>query len=228
MLRQAKRQKPAKKQEAKTSKALDADEQAQRDMVKAERQRTCIVTRDVQPVEKLIRFVVSPNGDVVPDLKCKLPGRGVWVGTSSKLVENALTRGAFAKAFRAKVNADPELVELVAKLLRKEALSLLSLANRAGLVTAGFEKVSTQLAKNKVVVILAAKDASADGRKKIAARAKNVGCRPEVIQTFTSSEISLALGRSNVVHAALAPGGLTDRFAGAVLRLTDYLGSNGG
>lgn len=197
-------------------------------MVKAERQRTCIVTRDVQPVEKLIRFVVSPHGDVVPDLKCKLPGRGVWVGTSNELVENALTRGAFAKAFRAKVNADPELVELVAKLLRKEALSLLSLANRAGLVTAGFEKVSTQLAKNKVVVILAAKDASADGRKKIAARAKNVDCRPEVIQTFTSSEISLALGRSNVVHAALAPGGLTDRFAGAVQRLTDYLGSNGG
>ncbi|MGI9481299.1 MAG: RNA-binding protein [Hyphomicrobiales bacterium] len=214
--------------QGKKSKALNAGAERKTGMHATERQRMCIVGRNVQPVEKLIRFVLSPDGDVVPDLKAKLPGRGVWVGTSKGLVQQATDRGAFAKAFGAKANADEGLVELIARLLRKDALSLLGLANRAGLVTTGFEKVSAQLAKNKVTAILAANDASADGRSKIAARAKNADCRPVVIESFTSGEISLAIGRSNVVHAALAPGGLTDRFTGTVHKLTEYLGSNGG
>jgi predicted RNA-binding protein YlxR (DUF448 family) len=188
------------------------------------RERMCMVTRKVLPERELIRFALAPDGMVSPDLKCKLPGRGVWIGAHRDLILQAARKNVFSRGFETSVTVPDGLADLIAVLMRKDALSLLSLANRAGLVTTGFEKVSAQLAKRGNPVILAANDASLDGRRKIAARARAAGKEVKTITIFTSDEISLALGQTNVVHAALEDGGLTIRLAGVVEKLETYSG----
>ncbi len=185
-------------------------------------ERTCLVTRETKPEDQLIRFVVSPDTQVVPDIKRKLPGRGVWVSATHVHLEAAVKKGLFARGFGAKVSVADDLVDVTGGLLRKDALSLLSLANRAGLVTSGFEKVAASVVKQQIAAIVAACDASDDGKNKIAARARAAGQEVKHIRIFTSDEISLALGRTNVVHAALMLGGLADSLVRAVEKLERF------
>lgn len=112
-------------------------------------ERMCIVTRAVKPPEELVRFVLSPDEHVTPDLKRKLPGRGVWVTSDRTLIEQATLKGGFARGFRQKVQCDSSLPDLVRRLLHKEALDLISLCNRAGLIVTGYEKVAAALQKSR-------------------------------------------------------------------------------
>jgi uncharacterized protein len=184
-------------------------------------ERQCIVTGERLPTDKLIRFVLSPEGEVVPDLKHELPGRGVWVKARSETVARAVADGRFAKAFRARCKADSALPLRIAGLIRANARQYLALANKAGLVAAGFERTAETLASGKARVLVEAEDGSEEGRGKLRSR-RPPAC--EIVAAFDSRELGLALGRSNVIHAALAEGSLTERFLAAT-RLVEAFGS---
>ncbi len=170
--------------------------------------RMCAVTRVVRPVGELIRFVAGPEG-LVPDLKRRLPGRGVWVTARRGDVEAAAKRGAFQKSLRADVKVPPGLADLVDGLLERATLDALAIAHKAAQVVTGFTRVEAALAERPVVALFQAKDGSADGARKLEAAAARRGAASgpiEIVRTFTTEQLDLALGRLNVVHAALLAG----------------------
>jgi hypothetical protein len=172
-----------------------------------ERLRRCAVDGGQHPQSELIRFVVGPDDAVVPDLKQRLPGRGVWVSCKRDVLDQAVRKGHFARAFKRRVTVDPELSQLVEDLLKQGALSRLSLANKAGAVVAGFAKIERALQDGRVAGLLHASDGGDDGCRKLDGKyMKNLGqARAEggIARCFNVDELSLALGRSNVVHAAV-------------------------
>jgi uncharacterized protein len=170
-------------------------------------ERLCIATRTSHPQEAMIRFVVGPDGTVVPDVKRRLPGRGAWVSGVRTAVETAVRRNAFARAFRRQVAVPPALPEETERLLRRAALDALAIAGKAGLVETGFAKTEIALAQKPVAAILQAEEAAPDGVRKLAAAARRRENTGDLsILKFTSAELDLALGRSNVIHAALLAG----------------------
>lgn len=187
-------------------------------------ERTCIVTRAKLSPEAMIRFVVGPEGVVVPDIRRRLPGRGVWVTASSALVTRAATKGAFARGFKAKVRADAVLAAEVDALLERDALGSLAMANKAGAVTTGFAKVESALGAGQVAAILHASEAAEDGCRKLDAAARRRGGAesPPSVKLFCGEQLDLALGRVNVIHAALAVGPAGKAFLGRCQRLTVF------
>ncbi|HYZ45583.1 MAG TPA: RNA-binding protein [Xanthobacteraceae bacterium] len=171
-------------------------------------ERLCVATRAVKPVAEMIRFVVSPEGAVVPDIKARLPGRGVWVTASRAAVAEAVARKAFGRGFKRDVRVSPELVDLTESLLERRVLEALAMAHKAGRVAAGFTKVEAALATEPVLGLIHASEARPGGVRKImaAARQRFGEAGPAVIDTLNSAQLDLALGRSNVVHAALLAG----------------------
>jgi predicted RNA-binding protein YlxR (DUF448 family) len=191
-------------------------------------ERMCIVTRERRAPEELIRFVLAPDGTVVPDIRAKLPGRGVWVTAQAKLVEEAVRRQAFSRGLKATAKADQSLLAEVDALLERDCLQSLSLANKAGAVVTGFTKVESAIEGGKIALILHAKDASADGTRKLAqtSRRKFGADRPAEIKLFASRQLDLALGRSNVIHAALKPEPASRAFLARCRRLVAYRGTS--
>lgn len=169
-------------------------------------ERTCIVTRKVKPVSELVRFVLSPDGRVTPDLKANLPGRGVWVSATRASVQHAAAQNSFAQGFKTDVKADMALPENLKTLLQERALSALSLANKAGEIICGAVKVAEAL-ENRALALLHAKEGAMDGIEKLNRlfRALN-GNNAPVFTFFASKDLDIALGRSNVIHAALKGG----------------------
>ena len=173
-------------------------------------ERTCIVTRKRSSPETMLRFVRAPDGAVVPDLKRKLPGRGVWLTPNRAIVEAAVKKKVFSRAFKTEAKPSADLAELVDGLLERLARESFSLANKAGQIVAGFGKVEEALAHGGVLAILHASDAAPDGVRKVAQlvrRAQEAGSKEiTVIATMPSDDLGLALGRSHVIHAALLNG----------------------
>jgi hypothetical protein len=166
----------------------------------------------------MIRFVIGPDNEVVPDLKGRLPGRGVWIIAKARYINQAIEKRIFARAFKTHVKQNESLAALIGGLLVQNCLNYLSLARKAGLVNSGFSKVESAL-KGDIAVLIEARDGAADGKRKLAARAKPGVTR---VEYFTSAQLSLALGRPNVVHAAVGSHGLADKFLVAVARIKDY------
>jgi hypothetical protein len=181
-------------------------------------ERRCIVSGETAPHTGLVRFVVGPDDVIVPDLKGKLPGRGIWVSARHDMVEAACAKNAFSRAARQRVSVPEGLPDLIEGQISQGCLSLLGLARRAGEVVAGFEKVKAWLQRGEAAVLLTAADAAEDGRRKLRGIAAGL---PEV-DLFTAEQLSLALGRGNVVHAALRDGGLARRFLADVNLLVGY------
>jgi predicted RNA-binding protein YlxR (DUF448 family) len=184
---------------------------------RAARERTCVVTRTVKPVDELIRFVLAPDGAVVPDLKRRLPGRGVWVTASRAAVDDAVRSNGFSRGFKRDVRAAADLPAQVERQLERAALDALGIARKAGRVAIGFGRTESELAGGPVIAILQAADAAPDGVRKIAAAAarRETGTNSApipVIAAFTTAQLDLALGRSNVVHAALLAGPASNGF----------------
>lgn len=186
-----------------------------------ESERTCIVTRTKASPDAMIRFVLGPNAEVVPDLRRKLPGRGVWVTARRDTVEAALK--AFARAFKAEVKVSASLPQEIETLLTERCLEALPLAKKAGQVVGGFFKVEAAIKSARVTALIHASDAGADGVRKLsqALRRGAGGERPE-IKCFTSLQLSLALGSTNVVHAALTEGAASAAFLAHCRRLEWY------
>ncbi|MEM9734919.1 MAG: RNA-binding protein [Pseudomonadota bacterium] len=194
-------------------------------------ERTCIVTREVKSPDAMIRFVAGPEGQVVPDLKGKLPGRGVWVTRDRDLVAQAVAKKAFARGLQAPVKAEENLPDQVDELLAQAALGALSMANKAGQVITGADQVDDHLrrgprGKGGALGALHALDGAEDGLRKLQQAAlagayeglnkkgrarvdgaENATLAPlPLYRLFTCEEMSLALGANHVIHASIING----------------------
>jgi predicted RNA-binding protein YlxR (DUF448 family) len=193
-----------------------------------EPERTCIVTRAANSPAGLIRFVLGPDQQVVPDLRHKLPGRGVWVTARRDLVEEAVKRRLFSRAFKTEAKAPETLGADIETLLRQDLRQGLSLANKAGNVIAGFFKVESAITDKPIVALIHAAEAAEDGRRKLANQLRKrlgeaISSFP-VIQELPIDELDLALGRSHVIHAALVAGAGSDGFLNRWHRYRLYRG----
>lgn len=188
--------------------------------------RLCALTRASRPKEDLIRFVRGPDSTLYPDPAAKLPGRGVWVTATAEKIAEAVKARVFTRSLKAEVKIPPDLPTLVGDLLERRALDALSLANKAGHVTTGFDKLNALIAKGTVKVLLHARDASVGGAEKLdrkfAAVSRAAQQTPRIETLFTVEQMSLAIGRSNVVHAALTQGGATEKFLSEAGRVKRY------
>ena len=185
-------------------------------MPRHEPERTCIVTREAKSPAELIRFVLGPDGQVVPDLRHKLPGRGVWVTARADMVAEAAKRRLFSRAFKTEARAPETLAQDIERLLREDLRQGLALANKAGTVITGFHKVESAITDKPIVALIHAAEAAEDGRRKLANQLRKrlgeaISSFP-VIQELPIGELDLALGRSHVIHAALVAGAGSDGF----------------
>ena len=163
-------------------------------------ERSCIVTREAQPKEGLLRFVLSPEGMLVLDANHKLPGRGMYVTASRLVLAEAIAKKSFSKAAKQPVAIPEGFLEFVGYQLRQRAIEALSLARKAGQAVSGFDKIEEAQAKGQVISLLHASDASVDGKRKL---------RQEGIETFdffTRSVLSHVMGKENAVHVGLLEG----------------------
>ncbi len=208
--------------------------------------RRCLVSGESRPCEELVRFVADPEGAMIPDVSARLPGRGYWVAAQRNAVDEAIKRNQFLKAAarhvskdggddtkksgvsRKKVSVAVDLADQVERLLAKRCLELLGLARRAGELVTGFEKVRERLKADDVLALLTASDASADGAEKLQNLAANVSASGvKKVGIFSREELGLALGRENVVHAALRRGGIGNKFLIEAGRLSGFRQADG-
>ena len=180
--------------------------------------RRCAVTGERKSPDLMIRFVVAPNGEVVPDIEGNLPGRGIWLSASRDVVNTAVAKRHFAKAARAKVTVDNTMADRVEALLTRRCLELLGLARRAGKALAGYDKVRGELLARRGALLLEASDGAAGGRGKVRALAPSL----PLVEVFGSTELGPALGREAAVHVVVGRGRLADRLLREVSRLVGF------
>jgi uncharacterized protein len=179
-------------------------------------ERFCAATGTVRPVAEMIRFVVSPDGEPVADLKRRLPGRGIWITATRQALRTAVARKVFARGFKRDVRLAPDMIEATERLLEQAALAALAIAHKSGRVAIGFAKTEQALGRDRTAALIHAADAAADGVRKLDAAMRRrldlYAHETAVIDMFTSAQLDLALGRSNVIHAALLAGRESDTF----------------
>ena len=186
-------------------------------------ERKCIATGEVYPKERLIRFVVSPDGAVVPDLAGKLPGRGIWVCADRAAIEKAMAKNLFMRAAKQAVSVPDNLIDLIEDQLARRVIDLISLARKGGRAIAGYERVKDWLLKEEARVLIQASDGSERGKSKLST--PHYG---HYIGWLTADELGLAFGRQTVIHGALASGGLTSRVVEEAQRLKGVREGKGG
>lgn len=169
--------------------------------------RRCIVTGQVRPKAEMLRFVLSPDGEVVPDLACVLPGRGIWLCAGRDVVNTAVAKRLFARSARRSATVPADLAERVETLLVRRCLDLLGMARRAGLAVCGFEKVRAELKSHQVALLIEARDAAVGGSEKMRALASGL----PVVTVFDAAQLGGVFGRDVSVHVAVAPGRLSAR-----------------
>ena len=189
-------------------------------------ERTCALTRELKPAAEMIRFVVGPNGAAVPDVKRKLPGRGIWITATRAAIEDAVKRNVFARGFRRDVQVASDLAAQTERMIERSALDALAIARKAGTVVTGFAKVEAAVGQDNILALIHAADAGEDGKRKLMAalRRNSMGESPEimVIDAFTGAQLDLALNRPNVVHAALLAGPGSETFLTRATRLMRF------
>jgi hypothetical protein len=187
------------------------------------RERRDIVSGTVMPDSRLMRFVAGPDGVVVPDASAKLPGRGLWVESSRKAVLAAVEKKLFSRAAKAQVTATADLADRAEKALVTRMLGDLGIARRSGQLLLGFDNVLRGLEGPKPPrALIEAFDGARDGKRKLYAAAHRLELNCVVIESLNSAELGLALGRENVIHAAVQPGGLAERLTFDAERLSGF------
>jgi len=186
-------------------------------------ERKCIATGELHPKSALVRFVIGPDGSVVPDIAAKLPGRGIYVLPIRAALERAAGKGLFARAAKQPVSVPEDLVDRVEALIARRVIELISLARKGGGAVAGYEKVKDWLVKDRAKVLIQASDGSERGKSKLSTPQNGsfIGC-------LTAGELGLAFGRENVIHGALAGGGLTERVVDEAAKLAGLREKDGG
>jgi hypothetical protein len=210
------------------AKAATADEAGGRDRTAPV--RLCAVTRVQHPVEDLVRFVLDPDGTVVPDLARRLPGRGVWIEGRRETLAAAVRRKVFARSLPRQVAVPEDLPDRVERLMTRRLAEAVSLANKAGLLVTGFARVEQLIAQGRAALLVHAADAAPDGVEKLSrkfrAQAGAAGgaerARQAIVTELTGQQLDLAIGRSNVVHAAATGGGAAWRILAEAGRLRRF------
>lgn len=182
--------------------------------------RTCIVTGEEKPQEDLLRFVLTPDRQVMPDFKKRLPGKGFYLTNSKKILTEAINKNVFRK-FGKHTTIVSNLVEIVENILKNKALDSINLARKAGYLVSGFEKVKEQLSADKVAFIIQATDAGADGKNKIERAAKNI----KILTLFSIEELDKALNKTNTVHIALLKGPMSNNVYNQLQKWQNFLNS---
>jgi predicted RNA-binding protein YlxR (DUF448 family) len=193
-------------------------------------ERHCALSRTLKPVDEMIRFVVGPGDETVPDIKRKLPGRGIWITATRAALDDAIKRNVFARAFKRNVRVAADLPATTERLLERSALDALAIAGKAGQVVGGFAKVEAAIGRDGVLALIHAAGAAADGKRKLDAALQRK--TPEksrdiaIVEMFSGAQLDLALNRPNVVHAALLAGPVSDTFLARVRRLERFRTGN--
>ena len=196
-------------------------------------ERKCILSGDVETRDGLIRLAISPDGDVLPDPLARAPGRGAWIGVTRAELEAAMSkgqlRGALARAFKgAKLVVPDDLPDLIQNALIRVLSDRMGLEMRAGRLILGSDRIAEQARAGRVALVLHASDAREDGRKKLD-QAWRVGQEAEgsgdrgVTLPLDRMALSVALGRDNVVHMALADDASAERVQSVLARLLHFL-----
>ena len=180
--------------------------------------RRCIARRETLPRERLLRFVVGPDGEVVPDVAARLPGRGLWLSAERGAISSAVAKGLFAKAARRGVQVAPDLADRIEAILVRRCQDIVGLARRAGQLVVGFDQVADWLRQGRAGVLLTARDGALDGRRKLRALARGL----PVVMLLDRQELGSAVGRDEVVHVALARGGLAQKLLAEAQRLQGF------
>ncbi len=185
--------------------------------------RRCAVTRERDYRGRMIRFVVSPDRTVVPDLVAKLPGRGIWLSARRDVLETACTRGAFARAARGPVAVPADLVELVQSGLIRRITELLGLTRRAGQAICGFQKAREWMLAGRVGLVVQAADGSRDERTRFLSGMRDV----PVAAPLSGVALGAVFGRDHVVHVVVAQGRLAEALNIETHRLSGIAGQDG-
>lgn len=196
--------------------------------------RLCALTRETRPVDELIRFVVSPDGELVPDTDAKAEGRGVWISLGEKAVAEAVRRKAFERSLKQKVGLPDDLPGLTRRRLTERLVGSLQMARKAGQLVTGAMKVRAAIEKGEVLALITASDAAEDGRSKMLSALRgwqkavvdDAGLpEPDVphLELLDSTQLGLALGLESVIHAALVNGAASQSALERARRLARYL-----
>jgi hypothetical protein len=180
--------------------------------------RRCIATGELHERGTLLRFVVAPDGEVVPDVAARLPGRGLWLTPRRDIVDRAVAKRLFARAARRPVTVPPGFADRVEALLAQRCCDTLGLARRAGQAIAGFERVADMTRHGRVGLLVFALDGAEGGRRKMAA----LGRKVPAAGALTGAELGAAFGRERVAHAAIGPGPFADRLVTDLRRIAGF------
>lgn len=183
--------------------------------------RRCLVTGEERPKAELVRFVIGPDGTVVPDVDGRLPGRGLWTLAQRDIVAAAVARRLFSRAAKRAVSTDPDLPDRVAALLLRRCVDGLGLARRAGQAVAGFEQVRSWLDRDRCGALVVAADASSEGRRKL-------GTDLPVAAVLGAGELGAAFGREALTYVGVARGELAKRIVVDSARLAGFRATAGG
>jgi predicted RNA-binding protein YlxR (DUF448 family) len=190
---------------------------------KHERERRCVATGEVLAERLLIRFALAPDGALVPDIAARLPGRGAWVTASRQRLEEACSRGSFARALKAPVKMDTNLARQTETLLAKRCLDLIGMARKAGAIAFGATQVEAVIRAKPLFVLIEAKDGAEEGREKLMALHIGLWKRPPAaIGCFDAADLGMALGRDRVIHACLLQERLALVLAAEIGRLAGF------
>ncbi|MCU0730785.1 MAG: RNA-binding protein [Hyphomonas sp.] len=185
-------------------------------------ERQCAVTRERLPKEAMIRFVLSPDNVVTPDIAARLPGRGVWVAAERRHVDTAAAKGAFARGFKGAVTVPPDLSDITERLLVKRCVELLGLARKAGQAIQGHDQVRDALRGKEPAFLLEASDGAEDGRNKVYFLAKAIYSGVKVAGALSAQELGMAFGRDRVIHGLVRRGAIAKNWEIAYRRLTGF------
>lgn len=166
----------------------------------------------------MLRFVIGPGGEVVPDIAARLPGRGLWLTPRRDVVERAVAKRSFSRAARRSIAVAADLVDRIEALLAQRCVDDIGLARRAGLAVCGFERVSETVRRGRAAVLLAALDGAEGGRRKLTA----IGPELPLVRVLTGAEIGAGFGREHVVNASLGPGPLGRRLVADAQKLAGF------
>ncbi len=199
----------------------------------AESERRCILTGERAAPDNLVRLALSPDDEVMPDVRAKAPGRGAWIGVSRPELEKALAngklKGALARAFKTPVTVPPDLPERLEQALQQQAMDRLGLEGRASNILTGSEKIDVAARRGQVRMLLHAADAASDGSRKldqawrVGGDAEGTSLSGQVLSVGRNA-LSKAMGRENVVHIAVTDGRAAERLRIALSRWQSYIG----
>jgi uncharacterized protein len=201
-------------------------------------ERKCVLTGGKADRAALIRLVLSPDGEVLPDVRAKAPGRGAWIGVDRDALQKALDSGklksALFRAFRRRdLTVPADLPEQIEKQLERAALDRMGLEARASTLVTGSDRIDTAARSGQVQLLIHAADAGDDGNRKLdqalrmGSDAEGSGLRGLVIAA-PRTILSSALGRENVVHIAIIDQGAARRVGEALARWHGFIGFGSG